>query len=48
LAFFAKFARPVPRRYDIIVIYDNLSAHMGAEITDWPAEPPALRLGVKH
>jgi len=43
LAFFKKIDRAVPRRYDVHVILDNLSAHMAPEVTDWLAEPSQRR-----
>jgi len=43
LAFFKKIDRAVPRRYDVHVILDNLSAHMAPEVTDWLAEPSRRR-----
>ena len=43
LAFFKKLDRSVARRYDVHVILDNLSAHMGPEVTDWLAEPAQAR-----
>ena len=43
LAFFKKIDRSVPRRYDVHVILDNLSAHMAPEVTDWLAEPAQRR-----
>ena len=43
LAFFKKLDRQVPRRYDVHVILDNLSAHMGPEATDWLAEQAQSR-----
>jgi len=43
LAFFKKLDRHVSRRYDVHVILDNLSAHMGPEVTDWLAEPAQAR-----
>jgi transposase len=43
LAFFKKIDRAVPRRYDVHVILDNLSAHMAPEVTDWLAEPAQTR-----
>jgi len=42
-AFFKKVDRQVPRRYDIHVVLDNLSAHMAPEVTDWLAEPAQAR-----
>jgi hypothetical protein len=38
-AFFKKIDRSVPRRLDIHVVLDNLSAHMVPEVTDWLADP---------
>jgi transposase len=43
LAFFKKIDRSVPRRYDVHVVLDNLSAHMAPEVTDWLAEPAQAR-----
>jgi transposase len=43
LAFFKKIDREVPRRLDVHVILDNLSAHMGPEVTEWLAEPKQAR-----
>ena len=39
LAFFKKIDRQVPRRYEVHVILDNLSAHMAPEVTEWLGEP---------
>jgi transposase len=43
LAFFKKIDRAVPRRLDIHVVLDNLSAHMGPEVTEWLADPKRAR-----
>ncbi|MBW3648926.1 MAG: IS630 family transposase [Actinobacteria bacterium] len=43
LAFFKKIDRSVPRRLDIHVVLDNLSAHMAPEVTDWLAHPKRSR-----
>jgi transposase len=43
LAFFKKIDKSVPRRLDIHVVLDNLSAHMAPEITDWLADPRRAR-----
>jgi transposase len=43
LAFFKKIDRSVPRRLDIHVVLDNLSAHMAPEVTDWLADPKRAR-----
>jgi transposase len=43
LAFFKKIDRSVPRRLDIHVMLDNLSAHMAPEVTDWVADPKRAR-----
>jgi transposase len=43
LAFFKKVDRQVPRRYDVHVVLDNLSAHMAPEVTDWLAQPAQVR-----
>lgn len=43
LAFFKKIDRCVPRRLDIHVVLDNLSAHMAPEVTDWLADPKRAR-----
>lgn len=39
LAFFKRIDRSVPRRLDIHVVLDNLSAHMAPEVTTWLADP---------
>jgi len=43
LAFFKKIDRTVPRRLDIHVVLDNLSAHKGPEVTEWLARPRQAR-----
>jgi Transposase and inactivated derivatives len=43
LAFFKKIDRAVPRRLEIHVVLDNLSAHMGPEVTEWLAHPHRKR-----
>ena len=43
LAFFKKIDRFVPRRLDIHVVLENLSAHMAPEVTDWLAHPKRSR-----
>jgi transposase len=43
LAFFKKIDRQVPRRLDVHVVLDNLSAHMGPEVTTWLADPKRAR-----
>ena len=43
LAFFKKIDRAVPRRQEIHVVLDNLSAHMGPEVTEWLAHPHRQR-----
>ncbi len=43
LAFFKKIDRSVPRRLDIHVVLDNLSAHMAPEVTEWLADPKRAR-----
>lgn len=43
LAFFKKIDRAVPRRLEIHVVLDNLSAHMGPEVTEWLADPKRKR-----
>ncbi|MEK7169924.1 MAG: IS630 family transposase, partial [Patescibacteria group bacterium] len=43
LAFFKRIDRTVPRRLDIHVVLDNLSAHMAPPVTDWLAEPRRAR-----
>lgn len=43
LAFFKKIDRQVPRRYDVHVILDNLSAHMAPEVIEWLDEPAQAR-----
>ena len=43
LAFFKKIDRQVPRRYAVHVVLDNLSAHMGPEVSEWLAEPDQAR-----
>jgi transposase len=43
LAFFKKVDRQVPRRLDVHVILDNLSAHLGPEVREWLAEPAQAR-----
>ena len=42
-AFFKKIDRQVPRRYDVHVILDNLSAHVTPEVTDGLDEPGQAR-----
>jgi transposase len=43
LAFFKKIDKSVPRRLDIHVVLDNLSAHQGPEVTEWLAHPRRAR-----
>ncbi|HEY8201440.1 MAG TPA: IS630 family transposase [Actinomycetota bacterium] len=43
LAFFKRIDRSVPRRLDIHVVLDNLSAHKADEITTWLADPKRSR-----
>jgi transposase len=43
LAFFKIIDRQVPRRLDIHVVLDNLSAHKAPEITEWLAHPRRAR-----
>lgn len=43
LAFFKRIDRTVPRRLDVHVVLDNLSAHMGPEVTKWLADPRRAR-----
>lgn len=43
LAFFKTLDRSVPRGLDIHVVLDNLSAHLGPEVTDWLAHPRRAR-----
>jgi transposase len=43
LAFFKRIDRSVPRRLDIHVVLDNLSAHMAPEVTTWLADPKRKR-----
>ncbi len=43
LAFFKKIDRTVPRRLDIHVVLDNLSAHKGPEVAEWLARPRQAR-----
>jgi transposase len=43
LAFFKKVDGQVPRRLDVHVILDNLSAHLGPEVREWLAEPAQAR-----
>jgi len=43
LAFFKKIDRSVPRRLDIHVVLDNLSAHKAPEVADWLAHPRRAR-----
>ena len=43
LAFFKKIDRSVPRRLDVHVVLDNLSAHMAPEVSDWLADPQRAR-----
>jgi transposase len=43
LAFFKKIDRSVPRRLDIHVVLDNLSAHMAPQVIDWLADPKRAR-----
>ena len=43
LAFFKQIDRSVPRRLDIHVVLDNLSAHQGPEVTEWLAHPRRAR-----
>jgi transposase len=43
LAFFKRLDRAVPRRLDVHVVLDNLSAHLGPEVTEWLADPRRAR-----
>jgi len=43
LAFFKKIDRSVPRRLEIHVVLDNLSAHKAPEVADWLAHPRRAR-----
>ncbi|MEJ7764521.1 MAG: IS630 family transposase, partial [Acidimicrobiales bacterium] len=43
LAFFKKIDRSVPRRLDVHVVLDNLSAHKAPEVTAWLAHPRRAR-----
>ena len=43
LAFFKKIDRSVPRRLDIHVVLDNLSAHKAPEVAEWLAHPRRAR-----
>jgi transposase len=43
LAFFKILDRSVPRRLEIHVVLDNLSAHMGPEVAEWLAHPRRAR-----
>lgn len=43
LAFFKRIDRSVPRRLDIHVVLDNLSAHKADELTTWLADPKRKR-----
>ena len=43
LAFFKKIDKSVPRRLDVHVVLDNLSAHKGPEVTEWLAHPRRAR-----
>jgi transposase len=43
LAFFKKIDRSVPRRLDIHVVLDNLSAHMAPEVSEWLDDPKRAR-----
>lgn len=43
LAFFKKIDKSVPRRLEIHVVLDNLSAHMSPEVTEWLAHPHRKR-----
>jgi len=43
LAFFKTIDRSVPRSLDVHVVLDNLSAHMGPEVTEWLAHPRRAR-----
>ena len=43
LAFFKKIDRSVPRRLDIHVVLDNLSAHQAPEIMAWLEDPKRAR-----
>jgi transposase len=43
LAFFKKIDKSVPRRLDIHVVLDNLSAHMAPDVTDWLDDPKRAR-----
>ena len=43
LAFFKKIDRTVPRRLDVHVVLDNLSAQKAPEVTEWLAHPRRAR-----
>lgn len=43
LAFFKRIDRSVPRRLDVHVVLDNLSAHQTPEIMAWPDHPRRTR-----
>jgi transposase len=43
LAFFKRIDRSVPRRLDIHVVLDNLSAHMAPAVSAWLADPKRAR-----
>ena len=43
LAFFKRIDRSVPRRLDIHVVLDNLSAHMAPPVAEWLADPKRKR-----
>lgn len=43
LAFFKRIDRSVPRRLDIHVVLDNLSAHMAPPVAEWLADPKRQR-----
>ena len=43
LAFFKTIDRDTPRRLDIHVVLDNLSAHKAPEVTEWLARPRQAR-----
>jgi transposase len=43
LAFFKRIDRQVPRRLEIHIVLDNLSAHKGPEIKEWLAHPRRAR-----
>ena len=43
LAFFKRIDRSVPRRLEVHVVLDNLSAHMAPEVATWLADPKRKR-----